>query len=127
MKKHIFFISVLSIFIVLFSSCKKKSAEKYFENMNTFMKVKCYGKNSEEAVIAAQKHIKELEETISVTKEGSEIYKLNQAQDFPVLVSEKVSNLIKYSILMAEKTDGAFNPCLYPITSAWGFTKKENT
>ncbi len=126
MKKHIFFISILSIFTVLFSNCKKKSAEKYFENMNTFMKVKCYGKNSEEAVIAAQKYIKELEETISVTKEDSEIYKLNQAQNFPVIVSEKVSNLIKYSILMAKKTDGAFNPCLYPITSAWGFTKKEN-
>lgn len=126
MKKHFSTIIFLFAFITFFSSCEKKSAENYFENMNTFMKVKCYGKKAEEAVSAAQNYIKELEETISVTKENSDIYRLNHAQEFPVQVSQKVSNLIKYSISMAEKTEGAFNPCLYPITSAWGFTKKEN-
>lgn len=118
----------LSIFLVIFTflflSCQKKS-ETYFESMNTFMKVQCYGENSEKANAEAQKLIGELNTLISVTKAESEIYKLNHAQEYPVEVSTLTADLLKTTLNMSRKTDGALNPCLYPLTSAWGFTTKK--
>lgn len=121
---------ILPILIIttLLSSCRKNNeSDSYFESMNTFMKVRCYGENSEEANNAAQKLIGELETLISVTKPNSEIYKINHAtpEDFPMEISAKTANLLRFTLNMSTKTDGALNPCLYPITSAWGFTKKQ--
>lgn len=110
--------------IFAFSGCKtEKGSDQYFESMNTFMKVRCYGENSEEANAAAQKLIGQLEKQISVTKPESEVYKINHAQEYPVEVSEKTAGLLQTALDMAKRSDGAFNPCLYPVTSTWGFTK----
>lgn len=98
--------------------------QNYFESMDTFMKVQCYGKNSKKANDVAQNYIKKIESIFSVTNENSEIYKVNNATSFPIKISTETSDLIKFSLEMAEKTSGAFNPCLYPVTSLWGFTKK---
>lgn len=116
----------LTIGLLLLTSCSKANeAETYFESMNTFMKVRAYGENAEAANNAAQKYIGELEATISVTKPVSDIYKINHATDFPVTVSDQTMRLIKIALGMSEMSDGAFNPCLYPVSSAWGFTKKK--
>lgn len=93
--------------------------------MNTFMKVQAYGKNAEQANEAAQKYIGELEKLISVTKPESDIYKLNHSETFPVEINDQTLALIKFALDISEKSDGAFNPCLYPVSSAWGFTKKQ--
>lgn len=120
MHRFLFF----AIFSSLLISCTKTSTENYFESMNTFMKVQCYGKNSKKANDEAQKYIKKLENLFSVTNENSEIYKINNSPFYPVKISSETSDLLEFSLEMAEKTSGAFNPCLYPITSLWGFTKK---
>lgn len=119
--KHIFF-TILFLFLTI--SCQKKS-ETYFESMNTFMKVQCYGDNAAKANAEAQKLIGELNTLISVTKPESEIYKLNHAESFPVEVSKLTADLLSTTLNMSKKTDGALNPCLYPVTSAWGFTTKK--
>lgn len=122
MKKQI----LLSFFtIVLLSSCTNKKSETYFESMNTFMKVQAYGEKAEEANAAAQKYIGELEGFISVTKPESDIYKLNNTDTFPVEINAQTLELIKIALNMSKISDGAFNPCLYPVSSAWGFTKKQ--
>lgn len=122
MKKTLFI--TLNILFFMMTSCTKKS-ETYFESMNTFMKVQAYGEKAKEANAAAQKYIGELEKLISVTKPESEIYKLNNSKTFPVKIDGQALDLIKTALDMAEKSDGAFNPCLYPVSSAWGFTKKQ--
>lgn len=117
---------LLSLFIfILLSSCTNKKSETYFESMNTFMKVQAYGEKAEEANAAAQKYIGELEGFISVTKPESDIYKLNHATQFPVEINDQTLELIKIALNMSEISDGAFNPCLYPVSSTWGFTKKQ--
>ncbi|MGN0737786.1 FAD:protein FMN transferase [Treponema porcinum] len=121
--KMTFRAALLSTAVLLFSSCTQKKAETYFESMNTFMKVRCYGAESEKANEEAQKRIAELEALLSVTKPESEVYRLNHASAFPVEVSETTAKLLSFCLETAEKTDGAFNPCLYPATSLWGFTK----
>lgn len=116
---------ILAAVLILFSSCSKKSSETYFESMNTFMKVQAYGDRAEEANAAAQKYIGELEKIISVTKPESDIYKLNHCETFPVEINAQTLDLIKLALKMSEISDGAFNPCLYPVSSTWGFTKKQ--
>ena len=109
---------------LVFFGCKKTEV-KYFESMDTFMKVQCYGKNPSEANDIAQKKIGELNVLISVTKPESDIYKINNATSFPVNVSDDTISVIKDSLKIAKMTNGAFNPVLYPITKAWGFTTKQ--
>ena len=109
---------------LVFFGCKKTEV-KYFESMNTFMKVQCYGKNPEAANDLAQKKIGELNVLISVTNPQSEIYKINNSTSFPVNVSDDTISVIKDSLKIAKMTNGAFNPVLYPITKAWGFTTKQ--
>lgn len=109
----------------LFVSCNKKNNTEYFESMDTFMKVQCYGKNAEAANKEAQERIGNLEKLISVTKSESEIYALNNANGSPVVVSDETVSVVKDALEMAEKSDGAFNPCLYPVSSVWGFTTKK--
>lgn len=122
--KRSYILSVLLFTTVLFS-CSNKKSETYFESMNTFMKVQAYGDKAEEANAAAQKYIGELEGFISVTKPESDIYKLNHATQFPVEINNQTLELIKIALNMSEISDGAFNPCLYPVSSTWGFTKKQ--
>lgn len=122
MKKLLNFI--ILFYIILFVSCSNKN-EQYFESMNTYMKVQAYGTNAKEANDAAQKYIGDLEKLISVTKPESDIYKLNHADEYPVIINDQTLELIKFSLEIAEKSNGAFNPCLYPVSSTWGFTKKE--
>lgn len=121
--KKLFLLSLFTI--ILLSSCTNKKSETYFESMNTFMKVQAYGEKAEEANAAAQKYIGELEGFISVTKPESDIYKLNHATQFPVEINHQTLELIKIALNMSEISDGAFNPCLYPVSSTWGFTKKQ--
>ena len=124
-KKTIIFFALVSLFLCSFISCKKNQvSETYFESMNTFMKVQAYGENAAQANEVAQKYISDLEATISVTKPISDIYKINHAKEFPVTVSDQTMRLIKIALNMSEISGGAFNPCLYPVSSAWGFTKK---
>ena len=117
---------ILSLFCAgLLVSCNKKNDAEYFESMDTFMKVRCYGKDSEAANKEAQERISFLEKLISVTKNESEIFAINNAAGKPVTVSDETISVIKDALKMAEKSDGAFNPCLYPVSSEWGFTTKK--
>ena len=89
---------LLGIFCVCILGCEKSETE-YFESMDTFMKVQCYGKNPSEANDIAQKKIGELNVLISVTKPESDIYKINNATSFPVEVSDDTISVIWPSAL----------------------------
>ena len=126
MCRKILNILIVTTLVFCAVSCKKtEKAETYFESMNTFMKVQAYGERAEEANSVAQKYIGDLEATISVTKPESDIYKINHAESFPVKVSDQSVRLINIALGISKMSDGAFNPCLYPVSSTWGFTKKQ--
>lgn len=127
---------IFIIFFIILSGCKNKksSSENYFESMNTFMKVQCYGENSEKANKEAQERIFQLEQYFSVTNPKSDLYTLNTISEeneflrgYPIAakVHEETVEAISFAIDMASKTNGAFNPCLYPISKEWGFTTKK--
>lgn len=131
MTRKLPYITTLILFLLPLTSCNKKTSlansTTYFESMDTFMSIKAQGKEAKKAVAEARKQVKTLEALLSVTNKKSAIYKLNREAEKHSLTKytlpPSVIDIIFYSLSMAKKTQGVFNPCLYPITSLWGFTK----
>lgn len=117
----------LLAFLLFFSGCGRadletQKAENSFFAMNTYMTFTAYGEQAEEALADARKQVEEAEALWSVTDEESEIYQANHSGGRAVSVSEETAGLISFALEMAEKTDGALDPTIYPVLTAWGFT-----
>lgn len=96
-------------------------AETHFFAMNTYISLTAYGSEAEAALSGAEGQIRELEDLWSVTEEQSEIYRLNHHQENSMIVSTETADLISYALGMAEQTDGALEPTIYPVLCEWGF------
>ena len=92
--------------------------------MDTFMTIQSYGdkNNSEIANQKAKEEILRIEKLISVTDIESEIFRINHHQNEWQNVNQTTWEVLLEAKQMAQLTQGSFNPCLYPILSAWGFT-----
>lgn len=113
----------LIIICILLTACSGSAPEEYsydFFAMDTFMRISAYGGNAEEGVKAAARRIAELEKKLSVTDEQSEIYAVNH--NGSAEVSPETAELISFALETAKRTDGALEPTIYPVLSAWGFT-----
>lgn len=89
------------------------------------MTVKAYGHNAEKGIKNTQTRIKQLEKKLSVTDSESEIHFLNNSENTDFTVTPEVWQLLKNTINFSQITDGALNPCLFPVTKEWGFTEKK--
>ena len=123
---------ILSILLISFTACSNSGndemeahSESFFA-MDTYMTFTAYGANAEYALLQAENRIAELEGLWSVTDTGSDIYAVNHSNGQPVAVSEETEELVSFALDMAEKTDGALEPTIYPVLNAWGFTTDEN-
>lgn len=129
MKNSIFILFRFFLFGAALTSCgeslEKSKSQIEFSSMNTQMTVTAYGKNSEQAVQAAKDEIINLESLLSVTREDSDVYKINNAAGQPISANDKTISVISLALKIAEETDGKFNPALYPVLGAWGFTKRK--
>lgn len=117
-------IFIFSLFLI---SCetRRTSDSVSFTAMDTFMTIKSFGKNAKIANRLAKNKVLEIEKLISVTNRESEIFFLNKNQQKWNFVSDLTFEAINFSKKAAEQTNGAFNPCLYPILKEWGFTTEE--
>lgn len=121
------FLAVLLLLLTALSGCGRtnleaQEAENSFFAMNTYMTFTAYGEGAEDALADARVRVEEVEALWSVTDEGSEIYRANHSGGEPVNVSEETAELVSFALEMAEKTDGALEPTIYPVLRAWGFT-----
>ena len=114
------FVSAIVFAAFFFISCGEKKASTSLNAMDTFMTIQIYGKKTDMALEKTKKLIYQIEQTISTTDEASDVYRLNHGEK--ISVSNDTLTLTKYGIDFAKQTDGVFNPALYPVTSAWGFT-----
>lgn len=100
-------------------------SESFFA-MDTYLTFTAYGANAEHALRQAEDRVAELEALWSVTDPGSDIYKVNHSGGQPVAVSDETEELVSFALEMAEDTNGALEPTIYPVLTAWGFTTEEN-
>lgn len=101
-------------------------AKTEFFAMDTYITMTAYGRNAETALSDAEDKLIELEHLWSVTNLDSDIYAVNHSGGHPVSVSEETAELLSFALQMAEETDGALEPTIYPVLTAWGFTTEEN-
>lgn len=124
---------ICSIVIFLFfpellhpDSEKQAEAVKELFAMDTYITMTAYGKDAEIALSEAESRLTELEQHWSVTNSGSDIYAVNHSNGQAVSVSKDTVSLLSFALQMSEETNGALEPTLYPVLTAWGFTTEEN-
>lgn len=120
-----FFLSALCL-LTCVSGCKVQPelTEEEIYALNTVINFTIYEDNKE-ALDKAKNEIKRLENLLSVTKEDSDIYKINTNPDTSVRVSEDTFSLIKTSVGVSENVSGVFDITVYPAVRLWGFTTSE--
>ena len=121
----------LAVAVISLCSCSEKQTPITSSNeavtrdvfaMDTYMNLKAYGSNAEKALNEAEKRITELEKTLSVTSEDSDIWKINHSAAQPVSVSSDTITLINKAMEVGAETYGALDITLYPLLKEWGFT-----
>lgn len=136
-------VSLLSLVICMLSACASESAgasegtgisgqsddepvQREFFAMDTYMTFTAYGSGAEQALADAEEEIRTLEGEWSVTDEDSEIWQVNHSDGEPVVLSDDTARVVQFALDMAKETDGALEPTIYPVLTAWGFTTDEN-
>ena len=114
---------------MLLASCSAPTSEENSKEataslfaMNTYMTFTAYGETAGVALEEAVDLVEKVEDLWSVTDTGSEIYAANHSGGRPIPVSRETAELVSFALEMAEETDGALDPTLYPVLAAWGFT-----
>ena len=134
MKKHILPLCLCLLF--LFAGCSGDAGQGNvseertedsvsFFAMDTHMTITAYGPNVQATLAQAQEKIAALERLWTVTEAGGDLYAVNHAGGQAVEVSGETAELLAFALRIAEQTNGALDPTIYPISSAWGFTKEE--
>lgn len=117
----------LLLLLLLLGGCRDtqgqtQKAERNLFAMDTYITLVAYGEGGTEALEAVERRICELEALLSVTDEGSDVYEINHSLGTPVKVSTETAEILDFSLKTAKQTGGTFDPTVYPIVTAWGFT-----
>ena len=112
-------------FSILLSACAAGSPEvsKDIFAMDTFMNIRAYGENADEAVERCVQEIERLEKLFDAQDTKSEISGLNREKTMKV--SADTAEIISRASEVSAITDGAFDITVYPVVKAWGFTSGE--
>lgn len=87
--------------------------------LDTFIEIKVYGEVEEDVLDHCFVIIAEYEEKLSRTREGTQIYRLNENKT--ETLDKDVLELIEKGLYYSELSGGAFDITAEPITSLWDF------
>lgn len=114
---------LLLILALLLTGCAAESpAERDIFAMDTMINLKVWGNC--EALDAAENEILKLDRELSATDGNSVIYQLNQTGT--ASLPEEITDLLEIAVSVSEITGGAFDPTVYPLVMAWGFTTEDH-
>ena len=92
--------------------------------MDTVMQLKAYGgREATKALSDSSEEILRLDRELNVTNEESPVYALNHRSSSTV--SGDAALVLEESLRLAELTGGTFDPTIYPVVRAWGFTTQQ--
>lgn len=124
-------ILILMALVLCLSGCKKTEypVSKTDFVLNTVSTIDIYAYDGEEdpekLIDDCFSYIRELENTLSRTVKGSDIYTLNNADGESVTVSDCTKEVIEKGIHYGDLTDGAFDISIAPVSSLWDFQSEE--
>lgn len=120
------FSALLLVLVLLLGGCAPQEYTQQTFAMDTFMSLSAYGKGADAALDECCAYIAQLEDTLSVTDEESEIYALNHANGKWTNLSEDTYILLSNGQRLWEQTGGALDITAYPAVLSWGFTTEEH-
>ncbi|WP_419025085.1 FAD:protein FMN transferase [Emergencia sp.] len=126
-------ISMVTTLIITQTACagKTEKVEKDSYYMDTMCRISIYDmedmseEKAESAIDAAFALCAEYESLISVTREGSDIYKINHAKGAAVTCDPRTIEVIKKGIEYGELSDGKFDITIGQVTDLWDFHAEE--
>lgn len=114
---------------ILLTGCNSESKNDMetadFFAMDTYISISAYGDNCKNSLDSCRTEINRLDSQLSVTDSESELYKINQRAGERVSVSSDTAEIIAAALEISEKTNGALDISLYPVSKEWGFTTKD--
>ena len=135
--KQLILFVLLAIFIVgilVIVRCNNDSSDKAVSEeifaMDTVMKLTVYKSEGmvgepQDVLDEMRERVYQMENELSVTKEDSDVARLNAASGKAVELSKDTTDLLAKAKTVAEETEGLFDPTIYPIVRLWGFTTGE--
>lgn len=130
MKKRTAALFLAGLVLLLLSGCERRvePISKSGFMLNTFVTVTLYDKDDPDILKGCMDLCKSYENIFSKTIEASEIYKLNHRteQEQTLWVSDDVAELISRGLYYSERSKGAFDITVEPLTSLWDFTSPEH-
>lgn len=117
-------ILLLLLFLsLLLSGCRAQAPEQVeFFSMDTLMSAKLWGDPDGNAGREVVQTVNALASALSVTDARSEISRLNKTGS--AALSEETAELLRTALELSQRTDGAFDPTVYPLVRLWGFTQE---
>lgn len=91
--------------------------------MDTYMTLVAYGDKAEDALTACSREINALEDSLSRTRETSDIYAINS--DYSAEVDPEVAQLITDALHYGDETGGTFDITIAPLVETWRITSDE--
>lgn len=90
--------------------------------MGTYIQQTVYGKNGEAAAKSALGKITQLENKISWRIDTSDVARLNEAAGTDwITVDPETASVLSASLDVAQKSEGAYDPTILPVSSLWDF------
>ncbi len=118
---------LIMICFILFGLYLSKTGKKEYSKSEFLLDTACsvtfYGKDAKEGAEAVFDEIRRIEGLMSMYKPDSDISRINSAQaGEKVKVSTDTYNVIKTALEICEKSGGAFDITVAPVSKLWNFT-----
>lgn len=115
-------ISISTVF--MFISCNKDNKQEVLSRTELFMgtaiKISLYEGGTDEILDKAFTRVKEIENLVSINKEGTELDKLNENAGIkPVKLSEDSLNIISKGLEYSALSDGGYDISIGPLVKLW--------
>ncbi|MBS3824980.1 FAD:protein FMN transferase [Candidatus Bipolaricaulota bacterium] len=98
--------------------------------MGTFVEITAYGEEEDglnQLIDGAYKKITEVDETMSVFKDQSRVYRLNVEGTRKVNLTSGLVEVLREGQRISEITEGSFDMTIAPLLDLWGFYEHELT
>lgn len=116
--KRLFSIILISVLMANLGGCQKSMTERHFFAMDTVMTLQL-DTDDQEVFDQCIAEVERLESLFSVTKEKSEIARLNRGEQIPLSVDTNA--ILQKGLALSAETKQSFCLSLYPASALWDF------
>jgi len=131
-RESVLTIVLLSIIVVtILGGCANRQAGERISDtrllLDTFVTITIHGDSDPGLLDEAFALCEEYEALLSITREGSDVWRINHAEGEPVSVDPNTLEVIMYGLDFGEFTDGMFDITIGRVSRLWDFSSVGDT